>query len=65
MPKQKTHKGLAARVRVTRTGKVVRRRPGRRHLMSAKSGKAKSQLARPALVPGEYAKTVKRSLAGH
>ncbi|MBN1844481.1 MAG: 50S ribosomal protein L35 [Sedimentisphaerales bacterium] len=39
MPKQKTHKGLAKRVKVTGTGKVLRRRAGSGHLMSSKSGK--------------------------
>lgn len=64
MPKQKTHKGLKARVRVTRTGKVVRRRPGKSHLMGGKSGKTRRQLSRSASIPGNYAKTVKRKLAG-
>jgi large subunit ribosomal protein L35 len=64
MPKQKTHKGLKARVRVTRTGKVMRRRPGRSHLMSGKRRKRKRQLRRPATVQGRYAKTTKRELAG-
>jgi large subunit ribosomal protein L35 len=64
MPKQKTHKGLRARVRVTRTGKVVRRRAGTSHLMSGKSGKRKRQLSRSAHVEGKIVKTVKRKLAG-
>ncbi|MGB9625769.1 MAG: large ribosomal subunit protein bL35, partial [Phycisphaerae bacterium] len=37
MPKQKTHKGLAKRVKVTARGKVVRRHTFRGHLMSGKS----------------------------
>lgn len=44
MPKQKTRKGLAKRIRVTRTGKIVRGKAGRRHLLSNKSGKQKRQL---------------------
>ena len=39
MPKQKTHKGLAKRVKVTGSGKVKRKRAGAGHLMSSKSGK--------------------------
>lgn len=39
MPKQKTHKGLAKRVKITGTGKVRRKRAGGGHLMSSKSGK--------------------------
>jgi len=38
MPKQKTHKGLAKRVKVTATGKVKRKRAFGGHLMSSKSG---------------------------
>ena len=63
MPKHKTHKGLKARVRITRNGKIVRRRPGKSHLMSTFSGKRKRQLSRPATVEGKMAKTIKRRLA--
>lgn len=38
MPKQKTHKGVAKRVKVTGTGKIKRRRSFGGHLMSHKSG---------------------------
>ncbi len=47
MPKQKTHKGLAKRVKVTARGKVVRRHTFRGHLMSGKSGARKRRLRRP------------------
>jgi large subunit ribosomal protein L35 len=60
MSKHKTHKGLAARVRITRNGKVMRRRPGRSHLMSSKSGKRRRQLSRAAEVEGRYAKIIKQ-----
>ena len=39
MPKAKTHKGLKKRVKVTGTGKVLRHKAGKRHLLSHKSGK--------------------------
>ena len=64
MSKQKTHKGLRGRVRVTRHGKVVRRKAGRSHLMSSKSGKRSRQLRLATSVKGKYARTVKRELAG-
>ncbi|MSR28293.1 MAG: 50S ribosomal protein L35 [Phycisphaerales bacterium] len=38
MPKQKTHKGLAKRVKVTKTGKVRFYSPNSRHLKSNKRG---------------------------
>jgi len=50
VPKQKTHKGIAKRMRVTRTGKIVRSKSGRRHLLSSKSRKRKRNLRRKAVV---------------
>lgn len=64
MPKLKTHKGLAARVRITRRGKIVRRKCGKSHLMSAKTAKRRRQLRQPTGVEGRIAKTVARALAG-
>ncbi|MFW6158139.1 MAG: 50S ribosomal protein L35 [Planctomycetota bacterium] len=62
MPKQKTHKGLAKRVRVTRRGKVMRGKAGRRHLLSGKSGKRKRQLRQKAKVAPTEKKRIKRAL---
>ena len=39
MPKQKTHKGLSKRVKVTASGKVKRKKSFSGHLMSSKNGK--------------------------
>lgn len=39
MPKQKTHKGLARRIKVTARGKVLRTQAGKSHLMTGTSGK--------------------------
>jgi large subunit ribosomal protein L35 len=36
MPKLKTHKGVARRIKVTGTGKLVHFRAGRRHLLTGK-----------------------------
>jgi len=46
MPKQKTRKGVTKRIRVTRRGKVMRGKAGRRHLLSNKSRKRKRQMRR-------------------
>lgn len=46
VPKGKTHKGLAKRVKVTGTGKLMRKQAGAGHLMSAKAGKRRRQLRR-------------------
>jgi len=64
MPKLKTHKGLRARVRVTKNGKVLRAKSGRRHLMGHMSGKQARKLREQAEVTGAIARTVIRKLAG-
>jgi large subunit ribosomal protein L35 len=64
MPKLKTHKGLKARVRVTRSGKLVRRKCGKSHLMSTKNAKRRRNLSRPTGVDGRIVKTIIRALVG-
>ena len=49
MPKQKTNKSAKKRFRVTKSGKVKRGRPGRRHLLSVKTTKRKRHLRRQPL----------------
>jgi large subunit ribosomal protein L35 len=46
----KTKKAVAARFRVTGTGKLKRTRPGRRHILTKKSSKRKRDLAKSRLV---------------
>ena len=43
MPKIRTHKGTAKRFRVTSTGKVMRRKAFRSHLLEHKSSKRKRE----------------------
>ena len=43
MPKLKTHKGTAKRVKITKTGKVTRRRAFGAHLLAKKSKNALSR----------------------
>ncbi len=50
MPKMKTRKAVKARFKVTGTGKLVRSRPGRRHILTKKSSKRKRSLGREMLV---------------
>ena len=50
MPKMKTRKAMKARFKVTATGKLKRARPGRRHILTKKSSKRKSSLAKSRLV---------------
>ncbi len=55
MPKQKSHKGLLKRIKITKTGKVRFRPPNSRHLKSNKSGQTvqsyrKSRYARRGMI---------------
>ena len=56
MPKQKTHKGLAKRVKVTASGKIKRGYTGGGHLMSSKNAKRRRRIASPASMDGLAAK---------
>jgi large subunit ribosomal protein L35 len=47
VPKMKTRKAVAARFRVTATGKLKASQPGKRHLLTHKTAKRKRQLRRP------------------
>lgn len=62
MPKHKTHKGLAKRVKITATGKVRHKRIGAGHLMSGKQAKRRRRLRQPGLLEGADARRVKRAL---
>ena len=46
MPKQKTHKGMARRVKITASGKIKHKRSNAGHLMSCKEGKRKRRFRR-------------------
>ena len=50
MPKMKTRKAVTARFKMTGTGKLKRRRPGRRHILTKKSSKRKRRLRKDGLV---------------
>jgi large subunit ribosomal protein L35 len=44
MPKNKTHSGTAKRVKLSATGKLLRQRAGRRHLLEKKSSRITRRL---------------------
>jgi large subunit ribosomal protein L35 len=46
MPKHKTHKGLAKRVKVTARGKIKLHKAGASHLMSVKNAKRRRHIRR-------------------
>ena len=62
MPKLKTHKGLAKRVRVSPNGKIKRRKAFAGHLMSGKSGDRKRKLKSTALVSKGFTRSMLRAL---
>jgi len=66
MPKaiarSKTRKAVAKRFKVTASGKVLRSRSSRRHLLSTKSAKRKRRLAKAARVDNTDVARVKANL---
>jgi large subunit ribosomal protein L35 len=59
---QKTKKSVAKRFKLSATGKLIRRTPGFRHLLAAKSTKQKRRASRDKLVAEGHAKPLKRCL---
>ena len=62
MPKQKTHKGLSKRVKITASGKVKYRRTGGGHLMSGKNAKRRRRVRSSSIMKSAMAKTVRTEL---
>jgi large subunit ribosomal protein L35 len=62
VPKLKTRKGIAKRIRVTRTGKLVRGHSWKSHLLEHKSAKRKRAYRSAAPVDASDAKAVRRAL---
>jgi len=62
VPKLKTHKGTAKRVKLTSTGKITRLRASGGHLLAKKSKSRKRAINTTGEVTGKMAKNVKRSL---
>jgi large subunit ribosomal protein L35 len=62
MPKMKTHRGAAKRFKKTGTGKLVRSRSNKQHILTKKSAKRKRRLRKDALISAVDAKRVKQML---
>lgn len=62
MPKIKTHSGTKKRVRITKTGKVVRRHASGGHFLEKKSASRKRRFAGVEVIVGKQAKNIKRQL---
>ncbi len=62
MPKLKTNKALCKRIKVTKTGKILRTRAGKSHLNSGMSPKRRRQLRRAGHIAQGFLKKIRRSL---
>ena len=60
--KAKTRKAVAKRFKTTGTGKILRRKQGKRHILQKKSRKRKRALGKVALVSDADLKNVRASL---
>lgn len=60
MPKIKTHRGAAKRFKVTGTGKIMRWKAYKSHLLTGKSSKRTKKLRKAALVSDSEYANVKR-----
>lgn len=62
MPKIKTHKGTAKRLKLTGSGKLTRRRAFGGHMLAKKSNSRKRAINTTATVEGSMKKNAKRAL---
>lgn len=62
MPKLKTHKGTAKRIKQTPTGKLLRRRAFGGHMLAKKSASRKRVIGTSAGITGKIAKNIKQVL---
>ena len=62
MPKMKTHRGAAKRFRKTASGKIVRSKSNKQHILTKKSPKRKRRLRKSVLVARVDEKRVKQML---
>lgn len=62
MPKLKTHKGTAKRVKITPTGKILRLKANDSHFLEKKSESRKRVLGKKARITGALVKRIKRSI---
>ena len=62
MPKMKTHSGAKKRFKVTGTGKIMRERAGKRHLLEGKSSRRTRRLSGDVVANDATTNTAKRLL---
>ncbi|MBR3414900.1 50S ribosomal protein L35 [Candidatus Saccharibacteria bacterium] len=62
MPKLKTHKGTAKRIKVTGSGKLIRERAYKNHILAKKSKARKRNMKTSATIDGKIKKNIKTAL---
>lgn len=62
MPKLKTHSGTKDRIKLTKTGKVMRRHSARNHFLQKKSASRKRTFTGAEKIEGSNKKNLKRKL---
>jgi large subunit ribosomal protein L35 len=62
MPKIKTHRGTAKRVRLTPSGKLVRRKANQGHFLQKKSASRKRSIMTKTTVKGSLVQNLKKAL---
>jgi large subunit ribosomal protein L35 len=62
MPKIKTHRGAAKRFKFTGTGKIVRAKANKSHLLTGKTRKRKRNLRKKTVVDSVSVRSLKRIL---
>jgi len=62
MPKMKTHKGTAKRFRTTGTGKIVRGKAFKSHILEKKSPKRKRGFRQESVVAKSDTRVIKKNL---
>ena len=62
MPKLKTHSGTKKRIKLTKTGKLLRRHATGHHFLQKKSASRKRKFAGIEVLVGKQARTMKKKL---
>lgn len=62
MPKQKSHKGLQKRIKITASGKIKHKRAGGGHLMSSKNAKRRRRISTAAVLKSMETKKIKAAM---
>ncbi|MEQ8331074.1 MAG: 50S ribosomal protein L35 [Longimicrobiales bacterium] len=62
MPKMKTHRGAAKRLKITGSGRIKRNKANKSHILTKKTTKRKRRLRKPDLVAKSDEKRLKKIL---